>query len=540
MRRTLAACLVALSLALTVTPATLSAAAVDGTPGTSRAAERVRADVASPSSQDRATRALHRAQDLFAPAASAYGRTDGQPKPGKPDSKAHRDASLVMRDLFAAKEALSPAQRRIADSILARPTDGPKDPYGYGYAVPAVKKCSGNFCVHWVTTTVDAPPSEQWVNQMLRLMNRVWKKEVKKLGYHAPVSDQHRGGNGKFDVYLKELGDGGLYGFCAPERRKPGFQWLASGFCVLDNDFSQLEFPLPPMQSAEVTAAHEFFHAIQFGYDYGEDAWLLEATATWMEERAYDDVNDNRQYLSSGQVGRPDFPLDFFNSGGSEQYGNWVFFEYLSQHYGTGVVKNIWNKAAAFAHAPDMYSTQAISSVLKPKGGFKKVYSRFSSANVLPAKFYPEGQAWPSARLARTYTLTKSDRRTGKHGSRLLHMSSASWEVKSSSSLKSRKWFLKVKVDGPASYRMPGAYVLVVKRHGTDKRYVKLNGEGNGKVIVPFGRKKVKAVYVSLVNASTRFKCGKRYPFSCSGLPIDDGRSFKGQRYRFSASVIKR
>src|SRR3954454_11040763 len=127
MRRTLAACLVALSLALTVTPATLSAAAVDGTPGTSRAAERVRADVASPSSQDRATRALHRAQDLFAPAASAYGRTDGQP--GKPDSKAHRDASLGKRYLFAAEEALSPAQLRIAYSILARPTDGPKDPY---------------------------------------------------------------------------------------------------------------------------------------------------------------------------------------------------------------------------------------------------------------------------------------------------------------------------------------------------------------------------------------------------------------------------
>jgi hypothetical protein len=87
---------------------------------------------------------------------------------------------------------------------------------------------------------------------------------------------------------------------------------------------------------------------------------------------------------------------------------------------------------------------------------------------------------------------------------------------------------------------MPAAYILVAKRHGFDKRYVHLNGKGNGQVIVPFGRKKVKAVYVSLVNASTRFLCGKKYAYSCSGLPIDDGRSFKGQPYRFTAQVIKR
>ena len=59
------------------------------------------------------------------------------------------------------------------------------------------------------------------------------------------------------------------------------------------------------MQSAQVTAAHEFFHAIQFAYDYGEDAWMLEATATWMEERVFDKVNDNRQYLPAGQVADP-------------------------------------------------------------------------------------------------------------------------------------------------------------------------------------------------------------------------------------------
>jgi hypothetical protein len=532
MRRSLAATLVALGLALTMAPAVVSAA--DEGKARAMVPNASLARTAATSDSERATAALARAKALFAGAKAGEGRHAG---PGG-KSRKHDDATTVMRDLFASLDDLSPADRKVAHGILARPTDGAGDPYNDGYLVPSEKKCKGNFCMHWVTTTEDAPPSQTWVNQMLKLMNKVWKKEVKKFGYRPPVSDGNRGGNGKFDVYLAQIGDAGLYGYCAPERRKPGYQWLASGYCVLDNDFA--EFPLAPMESAKVTAAHEFFHAIQFGYDFGEDVWLLEATATWMEEHVFDEVNDNRQYLPAGQVFDPTTPLDFFNSTGSEQYGNWPFFEFLSKNYGNGVVKAIWNKAAAFRGAPDLYSTKAITAVLKPKGGFVKNYSRFASANLLPGKFYPEGASWPSTPLKDVYTLTKAQRRTGKHGTQLLHMTSASWRVKSSSSLRSSKWHLKVKIDGPAAYRMPAGYVLVAKRKGFDKIFVKLNAKGNGQVVVPFGRKKVKAVYVSLVNASTRFKCGKKYQFSCQGLPIDDGRSFKGQRYKFSASVIKR
>ena len=98
-------------------------------------------------------------------------------------------------------------------------------------------------------------------------------------------------------------------------------------------------------------------------------------------------------------------------------------------------------------------------------------------------------------------------------------MTSLSYQVKSSSSLASKKWRLKVKIDGPGSYRMPAAYVLVVKRKGTDKHFVRLNRKGNGQVIVPFGRKQVKSVYVSLVNASTRFKCGRSTPSPARACP---------------------
>ena len=42
-----------------------------------------------------------------------------------------------------------------------------------------------------------------------------------------------------------------------------------------------------PLENLEVTAAHELFHAVQFAYDYDEDAWFMEATATWAEDEVY-------------------------------------------------------------------------------------------------------------------------------------------------------------------------------------------------------------------------------------------------------------
>ena len=48
-----------------------------------------------------------------------------------------------------------------------------------------------------------------------------------------------------------------------------------TSFCVLDNDFARAQFGRAPMDTLRVTAAHEFFHAIQFNYDYREDRWLI-------------------------------------------------------------------------------------------------------------------------------------------------------------------------------------------------------------------------------------------------------------------------
>ncbi|MBB6629146.1 hypothetical protein H5V45_17600 [Nocardioides sp. KIGAM211] len=506
MRRTIATALVALSTALAVLPADISSAeGSKPTPGVA-AGDSVAAR--------QADRSLARAQQILA------GGRGGQARP---------DATLALVDLYQALPNLDADERRQAEGVLGRPTQGASDPYGDGYTVPATKKCKKHFCLHYVTSTTDAPPSMEWVNTSLRTMNKVWKHEVGKLNYRKPLTDAGKGGSRKFDVYLKDVGAKNLYGYCAPEAKPKYRKYTASGFCVLDNDFNPAQFGGQAAKaSLRVTAAHEFFHAIQFGYDYADDRWFLEATATWMEERFADKINDNRQYLPYGQMAVPTSSLDRFRSPCCNQYANWTFFEYLSSRYGNGVVRAAWQKAAAYKGAPDKYSIKAIAAVLGKRGGLPRVFARYAAYNVHPGRHYAEGGAWPSAEVAQSFKLQKSLRR-GASTVKIDHLASRNFVAKPGKTLHSKKWKLRIKVAGPSRKTSPQVFVLVTRKHGSAiMKTVKLSRAGNGKVKVPFSHRKVRGVTVTIANVSTRYKCfpDNPKPFACSGKPKDQHKTF--------------
>jgi Family of unknown function (DUF6055) len=460
--------------------------------------------------------ALAAVRAIFGETAASARRTDSADRP---------EASLALRDLFVALPRLDTDDRREAQGYLARPTDGGSDVFGDGYTVPARKKCRNHICIHWVPTTADAPPNADWVRSNLAFANKVWRTEVGQLGYRRPIGDRKRGGNGKLDVYLKDVGSRGVYGYCAPERRAKGRKWLASGYCVLDNDFAAAQFGgAAPRDSMRVTTAHELFHAVQYAYDYGEDPWLMEATATWMEERVADDVNDSRQYLPYGQLGRPAQSLDRFSQQGFNQYGNWAFFEYLSNHYGPRVVRTIWNRAGAFAGAGHQYSTAAVRSALAGRGGFKTVFRAYAAANLAPGRTYGEGKSWPIAPAARTWTVTQAARRASTT-LRVNHMASRKVQVRPGSGIK-RGWQLQVAVDGPVGRTSPAASLVVKRENGVTAKAIPLNRKGQGRVDVPFGSRRIRSATVVLVNASTRFSCWHRTDWSCQGRARDNRQSF--------------
>ena len=507
MRRSIAAVVVAVSAALSVVP-TGAATATDGSTTPSGSAT-------SPLAQQQAGQALDRARAVLSGAA---GTTTGSRVEG----------TLAMRDLFAAYPALTTTQRTEARRVLARPTDGTNDPYGDGYTVSAKRKCVGHFCIHWVPTTSDAPPSKAWVDTTLTTMNQVWRKEVGTLNYRRPIKDGHHGGSSKFDVYLKDVGADYLYGYCAPEYVKAGHPREASGYCVLDNDFASSQYGgAKPVNSLRVTAAHEFFHAVQFAYDYKEDPWLMEATATWMEERFADAINDNRQYLPYGQVRRPATSLDVYNQQGFNQYGNWPFFEYLSSRYGNHVVRAIWNGAGEFPGGGKKYSTEAVAGALRKHGGFKAIFARYASANTAPARSYAEGSAWPSAKIDQRWTLSQDNR----HGSATLtikHMAARDAVLKPDTSLKGNRWRGRIVVDGPRRAKSPAVDVLITRTNGkVVSKSVRLTRTGDGNISFPFSSGGVKKVTVTVANASTRFDCHHKTSFSCRGKPLDNAETFQ-------------
>ena len=530
MRRILGSGLLLLALSATTLPAHAVPVAAD------QHSARTAAQSAHPSQQAR------RADQALAHARNALTGGGG-------------DATLALVSLRAAYPHLSASEKRQADAIFARPTDG-RDPHtgdvfgdGYDYtnelgggaAVDATPVCGVHVCVHYVNgsdaapDTTDTTPADgipDWVQRTLDTMESVWTYEVDTRGYRAPASDEtatNNGGDAKLDVYLANVSGAGLYGYCAPEKLVKGEKYRASGYCVLDDDY--IGFPTPPIGSLTVTGAHEFFHMIQFNYDAFEDHWIMESTATWMEERFADAVNDNRFYLADSQMHVPSTPLDKFGSACCQQYGNWIFFERLSQKYGVDAVRTLWQRLDAAKGKPDDYSVLALKTFLAHKNTtFAKFYTTFAAGNLFPQKVYSEGTHYGMFKAPVTTTWKYTPRLrfvTGRKTS-LKHLTSANYAFKPSSTMTGR-WFLTIKVDGPGTAAGPGAQAIIVSKSGAiSNRPIKLDSNGVGKVRVPFGAGKVKLITLTLANGSTHYtKCyTQQTEWSCDGGTPDPSRTF--------------
>jgi hypothetical protein len=467
-----------------------------------------------------------------------------------------RSATLILRDLAVRVRQLAGADRRRAVRILARPTDGSGNPFGDDYSVPEEPpECSADVCVHYVATTGDAPPSTDtapadgvpdWVATTSAVLDDVWAFEVDGYGYRAPKSDissSNDGGDGRLDVYLAELNAVGLFGYCTtddPNAFDPGYQfWDFSAYCVLDDDYVDYGYP-DPTDPLKVTAAHEFFHAVQFAYDAADDGFLHEGTAAWMEDEVYDDINDNRGYLGTSPLAQPTVPLD--RSAGFRVYGSWIFWRFLSEYIGANdggstapdptIIRAIWQRADASATGPDDYSIQAASRAIANRSfagtpwRFRWAFADFAVWNARPGAFYDEGSAYPGARIAST-TVLKRSRRSTSISARLDHLSNRFVVIRRGSGL-SRTAKLRVTLNGPAYRSGTEASLVVIKRSGAiSLKFLRIARDGGGSATVRFGRT-VSRVIVIVTNASTRYRNCYQVgpPYACLGDPIDDNLTF--------------
>jgi len=485
--------------------------------------------------------ALERASSLFGSTRSRFGTV----RPSDP-----RIATLMLRDLAVRVQALDGAQRARALAILARPDDGAADPSGDGYTVPSVTACSTNVCLHWVVSSIDAPPLTDadgsgypdWVETNADVLEDVWQTEVTNYGYRPPKSDltsSNHGPDSRIDVYLADIGDDGLFGYCTTDDPDildgvyPPYD--GSAYCVLDNDFSAAQFGsnASGLIGLQATAPHEFFHAVQFAYDALEDAWFMESTATWMEDEVFDNVNDNRTYLSTSSMRQGYVPVDFGDLRKSFVYGNWIYIRFLTEYFGTqsradpSFVRDAWEWADGSAGGPDFYSMQALEKAARERNWYLEwAFADFGAVNLAPKRFYEEGSAYPTPKIDKTFGLTAARSDSGWWSIPTDHLTN-SYLVFTPKAGISRSAKLGLLVDSTARSTMPQATAVVFFKTGAVKNIIiKLDARGDGSRQVPFGKGTVQRVVLVLTNASTRYKCWLATPYSCSGKPFDDNRKY--------------
>jgi hypothetical protein len=226
--------------------------------------------------------------------------------------------------------------------------------------------------------------------------------------------DNDAGGDARFDVYVGDIINKDFaLGEEVPEGDLDGGK-RSTAYLLMDNDFRNSGFSTPISQLIEMTAAHEFHHAIQDNYDSKDqftseglqNFWYYEATSSWMENQVY--PNDQKAYIERLPTWFrfPEMPLDFWdpfsNQFGDHGNGSAIFNYFLRDNYGVNVVREIWE---TLAYRPgggtDLTSIQAIDTALRQRGsnltqGLKDFFTwnyitgaRSDGQHYKDASFYP-------------------------------------------------------------------------------------------------------------------------------------------------------
>ena len=144
---------------------------------------------------------------------------------------------------------------------------------------------SGNFKIHFNTTGNHAVYSNVdggalgYVDSVAKIFDDVYNHTVNVLGYTEPIRDSFyvSGGSAEYDVYLLNF-SGAFFGLAYPDSLIETLDGdsVATAFLELDNDYDQLiQYADRPLDAVRVTAAHEFFHMVQFAIDFSAAIAIL-------------------------------------------------------------------------------------------------------------------------------------------------------------------------------------------------------------------------------------------------------------------------
>jgi len=257
------------------------------------------------------------------------------------------------------------------------------------FLTDSVDSPQGLFRVHYTTTGLDALlGGADTARKIADIMDSVYAYLIDTLGYPPPPLDGYEpGGDEKYDIYMRYLGTL-FYGQTWTDSiGYPTFKQATSYIEMNSNPTNLANYANRPLDAIRVTAAHEFFHAVQFGIDWGETEdfnsetlqrrYWMEMSSTWVEEEIYDDINDYYSYLDFF-FNVPGASLQRFTGGTDlHPYASVVYPIYLSEKYGRDIIRDIWLMCGSMGFGPSFLKA-ADSAILMASDRTQNWVSAFS------------------------------------------------------------------------------------------------------------------------------------------------------------------
>ncbi len=266
----------------------------------------------------------------------------------------------------------------------------------------------GHFRVHFDTTGINEPAlvdqnvvripgtARAFADSIAYAFDCSWTVIIDEKGYDPPLDDAD-GGDGLYDVYIMSLSPS-LFGETqfadAPFQTEPNNRYET--WIIIDNDFTTQR--TKGLAGAFVTAAHEFFHAVQvgrYGYWGQADAYWYELSSTWMEDEVFPGVND---YLFEVSRFMTSFRTTRFNEFSStfRGYERVLFAQYLSERYGPSTLRSVWERIRSERALPALAGTLSSlgTSLEMAFRGFAK-WNFYTSDRSDPAVSYSRGSLFP-------------------------------------------------------------------------------------------------------------------------------------------------
>lgn len=218
------------------------------------------------------------------------------------------------------------------------------------------------FIIHYTLSGSDGA-EESFVEQIAEIVDSIWRFQVIEQGWPAPPPDCGEGGDRRYDIYMLDILGDGILGYAQPEGlvvdnpASPAVeQYAAYSHLVIDNDYESYD---DPTEVVLATLAHEFHHAIQFGYDINDAAgWYYEATATWMETQNYPDVEEATPYVESLFetadlcVGATPEDAAF----DTRIYAEWLLIDSIARDFGVESILGMWDIIAVEENMNGLYA----------------------------------------------------------------------------------------------------------------------------------------------------------------------------------------